>query len=106
MTGRCASARPVRTIAAASVADRWPWPRSQEPIVFSPSTSARAGHLGLPHSAGDLGGQPVLQHQQRAQPIEQGGAEQRGEVLGGERVECGRQLVHDTSHRIDQVFEF
>ena len=63
------------------------------------------GHLGLPHGAGDLGGQPVLRGQQRAQPVQQRRAEQRGEVLGGQGIECGEQLVHDTSHRIDQVFE-
>jgi hypothetical protein len=64
-----------------------------------------AGHLGLPHRAGDLGGQPVLRGQQRPQPVEQRGAEQRCEVLRGERVQTRQQLVHDTPHRIDQVFE-
>jgi hypothetical protein len=63
------------------------------------------GHLARPHRAGHLGGQPVLRHQQRTQPVQQGRAAQRGEVLGGEGVECGEQLVHDTSHRVDQVFE-
>jgi hypothetical protein len=65
-----------------------------------------AGHLALADRAGDLGGQPVLRHQQRAQPVQQRRAEQRGEVLGGQGVERGHQLLHDTSHRIDQVFEF
>jgi hypothetical protein len=63
------------------------------------------GHLGLPHGAGDLGGQPVLRRQQRAQPVQQRRAEQRRQVLGGQGVERGHQRLHDTSHRIDHVFE-
>src|SRR3712207_7187787 len=54
------------------------------------------------HGAGDLGGNPVLRGQQRSQPVKQRRAEQRREVLGGERVQTGQQLVHDTSHRIDR----
>ncbi|WP_342705719.1 hypothetical protein [Geodermatophilus siccatus] len=39
------------------------------------------------------------------QPLQQRRAEQRCQVLGGQGVERGHQVVHDTSHRIDQVFE-
>jgi hypothetical protein len=63
------------------------------------------GALALTHGAGDLGGQPVLRRQQRAQPVQQDGAEQRGEVLGGQDVQRGHQLLHDTSPRIDHLFE-
>jgi hypothetical protein len=63
------------------------------------------GHLGLPHGAGDLGGQPVLRGQQRTQPVQQRRTEQRGQVLAGQGVQGGQQLLHDTSHRFDQTFE-
>ena len=59
-----------------------------------------SGHLGLAHRAGHLGGEPVLRHQQRAQPVQQRRAERRRQVLAGQGVECGVQLVHDTSHRL------
>ena len=74
-------------------------------MVFEPVDLPGTGDLGLAHGAGDLGGEPVLRGQQRAQPIQQRRAGQRGEVLGGDAVEGGQQLVHDTSHRFDHVFE-
>jgi hypothetical protein len=63
------------------------------------------GHLALPHRAGHFGGEPVLRHQQRAQPVEKSRAEHGGQVVAGERLQGSQQLVHDTSHRFDHVFE-
>ncbi|MBB3085341.1 hypothetical protein FHR93_003568 [Geodermatophilus sabuli] len=53
--------------------------------------------LALPHAAGELRRQPVVRHQQPAQPVQQLRAEHRGQVVTGQGVQLRRQTGHDTS---------
>jgi hypothetical protein len=73
------------------------------------SSGPRAGRCDLTpaDSADDLGGDPVLQHQQRTQPLQQRRTGQQVQVLGGQGVDRGLQLTHpDTSStRFEQVYE-
>jgi hypothetical protein len=61
--------------------------------------------LTRPHRAGDLGGQPVLRHQQRPQPVQQHRPHQRGQVLGGERIQGLQQLVHEHPSALERLYE-
>ena len=61
--------------------------------------------LTVAHRARQLGGQLVLRGEQTPQPLVELRAEHRGQVVIGEGVDRGQQLVHDTSHALDQAFE-
>jgi hypothetical protein len=61
---------------------------------LQPVVLGGAHPVGLPHRAGELGGQPVGRADQRAHPRQQLRSERPAQVLGGAGVDRGDQLLH------------